>query len=228
MSRKSILILCMVTNVHRKVDTVDSGIINVEKSVSVCLPDVIRTSTRPRPHFCAIGVHLKRLGVSIIPQIFMMHHCIPNKYCIAIWSGLKPSATKHMHVLVSVAVVTMTVPVAYEYQIPFQQQQQQQQPSVIHLNPDTVNFNANQQSLSSDQLIQQVMEMQWQQNEQVLSAHQQITCVMSLPLPGVSKFVGDVMEYHTFILAFGASVVSHAMSDADRMYFLQIFLLAVY
>ncbi len=47
---------------------------------------------------------------------------------------------------------------------------------------------------------------------------------MSLPLPEVPKFVGDVMEYRTFILAFDARVASRVVSDADWMHFLQQYL----
>ncbi len=203
-------------NVDRQVDTVDPGFMNVEKSVSVCLPSVTRTQA-----------HLMS-NQGVPENVTSVHHStdfvdasVPQTN-VVFSSRLKPSVTEtYSRVGVSNIDSVSSIPVPESFPAAAATAANVQR---VHLNPDAVDFRPNQQSVSSDQSIQQIMEMQRQQNEQVLSTHRQIASVMSLPLPEVPKFVGDVMEYHTFILAFDARVASRAVSDADRMYFLQQYL----
>jgi hypothetical protein len=54
--------------------------------------------------------------------------------------------------------------------------------------------------------------------------HQQISDIataLALPLPEVPKFMGDPLEFNTFMLAFNARIVSRTTNSADRLYYLQ-------
>ena len=49
---------------------------------------------------------------------------------------------------------------------------------------------------------------------------QRLVSAMTLPQPEVPKFRGDPMDFHTFIMAFDARIVSRTTSYSDRLYYL--------
>ena len=102
----------------------------------------------------------------------------------------------------------------------------QSQPSSSNMNVSNLNPIAEQchpayPPISNTGVQQQLLDMQHQHHDSLLSTHQQLASVMSLPLPEVPKFKGDHMEYNTFVLAFDARISSRATTDADRLYYLQ-------
>ena len=49
---------------------------------------------------------------------------------------------------------------------------------------------------------------------------QRLVSAMTLPQPEVPKFRGDPMDFHTFIMAFDARIVSRTTNYSDRLYYL--------
>ena len=99
-------------------------------------------------------------------------------------------------------------------------------PTLSSLNPSAADFhpvmNSNQclPPTSTIDLQQQLLDAQRQQNEQILSAHQQLATAITLPQPEIQKFIGNVIDFNSFIMAFNARIVSRTITCSDRLYYL--------
>ena len=70
------------------------------------------------------------------------------------------------------------------------------------------------------EVLKEVLKMQQEQIQRMVSLQHQLVTAMTLPQPEVPKFKGNPMDYKTFIVAFDAHVQSKVISSADRLYYL--------